>query len=103
MPTEILSAAAPELAAKEPTKAGEPQKPKLPYDLVPIELKLKGTYDTALSFLAELQRFPKMIAVNDIMFQPDNTAKKKLRTPALAIQMDLTAVVTKGGTSGKQG
>lgn len=90
-------------ATKEVAKAGEPQKPKLPYDLVPIELKLKGTYDTALSFLAELQRFPKMIAVNDIMFQPDNAAKKKSRIPALAIQMDLTAVVTKGGTSGKQG
>jgi len=90
-------------ATKEVAKAGEPQKPKLPYDLVPIELKLKGTYDTALSFLAELQRFPKMIAVNDILFQPDNAAKKESRIPALAIQMDLTAVVTKGGTSGKQG
>lgn len=90
-------------AAKEATKAGEPEKPKLPYDLVPIELKLKGTYDTALSFLAELQRFPKMIAVNDISFQPDNTGRKESRIPAMAIQVELTAVVTKGGTSGKQG
>lgn len=90
-------------ATKEAPKAGETKKPKLPYDLVPIELKLKGTYVTALSFLAELQRFPKMIAVNDVAFQPDNAAKKDSRVPAMAIQMDLTAVVTKGGTSGTQG
>ena len=90
-------------AAKAAPKAGETPKPKLPYDLVPIELKLNGTYGTALSFLAELQRFPKMIAVNDVAFQPDNSAKKDSRIPAMSIQMDLTAVVTKGGTSGKQG
>jgi len=75
--------------------------PQLPYDFVPIELRLDGTYWTIISFLGELQQFPKMIAVNDISFSPNQTGTEKGHSPRLTASMELTAVVTKGGSDGR--
>lgn len=74
--------------------------PSMPYDFVPIEIKLQGTYWTVISFLEELQRFPKMIAVNDISFTPDQGGVGSGISPTLTASMELTAVVTKGGSDG---
>lgn len=82
-------------------KAGEEQKAELPYDQVPIELRVEGTYWTAINFLEELQRFPKMIAVNEVGFFPKQVGLEGTKTPELTASMDLTAVVTKGGSDGK--
>jgi Tfp pilus assembly protein PilO len=82
-------------------KAGEVERLPLPYDHVPIELKIEGTYWTLIDFLAELQRFPKMIAVNNIGFYPDTRDTDAQRSPRLAANMDLTAVVTKGAKDGQ--
>lgn len=79
------------------------QAPVFPYDFVPIELRLDGTYWTAIDFLSELQKFPKMIAVNDISFSPTQTAMTTSRSPRLTATMELTAVVTKGGDDARQG
>lgn len=85
--------------AGHPAKAAPP--PPMPYDFVPIELRLQGTYWTVIDFLAELQRFPKMIAVNDISFSPNQGGLVSGRSPNLTASMELTAVVTKGGSDGK--
>jgi Tfp pilus assembly protein PilO len=92
---------------KEEKKAGAPgdstaeqEAPELPYDFVPIELRVQGTYWTVINFLSELQRFPKMIAVNDISFSPIQGGPEG-RSPNLTASMELTAVVTKGGSDGR--
>lgn len=72
----------------------------LPYDYSSIDLKIDGTYTTIIDFLQELQRFPKMIAVNDIGFAPKQSGKDVKRSPELTATMGLTAVVTKGGKDG---
>jgi hypothetical protein len=48
-----------------------------------------------------LQRFPKMIAVNDISFSPNQGGIGSGQSPNLTATMDLTAVVTKGGSDGR--
>ncbi|MBN1459146.1 MAG: type 4a pilus biogenesis protein PilO [Armatimonadetes bacterium] len=78
----------------------EPAPPPMPYDFVPIEIKLHGTYWTVIGFLEELQKFPKMIAVNDISFAPDQGGVGSGISPTLTASMELTAVVTKGGSDG---
>jgi Tfp pilus assembly protein PilO len=99
-----------EVVKEEPKAAGstgkagkESDKTKLPYDYSSIELKIEGTYTTILSFLKELQQFPKMIAVNDISFSPKQSGSL-MQSPELVATMDLTAVVTKvtpkGGKDG---
>jgi len=84
-------------------KGGTPAPAALPYDFVPIELRLEGTYWTAIDFLSELQKFPKMIAVNDISFSPDQSRLGAGQSPRLTATMDLTAVVTKGGNNARPG
>ena len=85
--------------AGQPEEAAPP--PPMPYDFVPIELRVQGTYWTVIDFLAELQRFPKMIAVNDISFSPNQGGLVSGRSPNLTASMELTAVVTKGGSDGR--
>ncbi len=80
--------------------AAKKEEPELPYDFVPIELRVQGTYWTVIGFLSELQRFPKMIAVNDISFSPTQGGSEG-RSPNLTAAMELTAVVTKGGSDGR--
>jgi len=82
-------------------EATETNEPKLPYDFVPIELRLQGTYWTVINFLSELQQFPKMIAVNDISFTPSQSGPEAGRSPNLTASMELTAVVTKGDDDGR--
>ena len=77
--------------------------PAMPYDFIPIELRLEGTYWTVIDFLAELQRFPKMIAVNDVSFSPTQAGVAGRRSPRLTVTMGLTAVVTKGDSDAKPG
>jgi Tfp pilus assembly protein PilO len=83
--------------------AAAPEPAALPYDFVPIELRLEGTYWTAIDFLVELQKFPKMIAVNDVSFSPDQSRLGAGQSPRLTATMDLTAVVTKGGNDARPG
>jgi Tfp pilus assembly protein PilO len=76
-------------------------KSRIPYDYSSIEVKVDGTYSTILAFLSELQKFPKMIAANDISFSPKNGAGDQAqRSPDLTATMDLTAVITKGAKNG---
>jgi len=83
--------------AKAGSGTADEEKPKLPYDHVDIEVKVQGSYWTVIDFLAKLQRFPKMIAVNDIAFTPERVGASAQRTPAnLTASLALTAVVTKG-------
>ena len=84
-------------------EAAAPEPAPLPYDFVPIELRLEGTYWTAIDFLAELQKFPKMIAVNDVSFVPDQSRLGAGQSQRLTATMDLTAVVTKGGNDARPG
>jgi len=86
--------------ANQPEGAA-PAPPPMPYDFVPIELRVQGTYWTVIDFLAELQRFPKMIAVNDISFSPNQGGLDSGRSPKLTASMELTAVVMKGGSDGR--
>jgi Tfp pilus assembly protein PilO len=82
---------------------GQPEAapPQMPYDFVPIELRVQGTYWTVIDFLAELKEFPKMIAVNDISFSPTQGLTNTGSSPSLMASMELTAVVTKGGSDGR--
>ncbi len=81
--------------------AKEKKKPELPYEFVPIEMKIEGTYWTTLDFLKKLQRFPKMIAVNSIGFAPRPSGTEAGGSPDLNVTLDLMAVVTKGAKDGK--
>jgi Tfp pilus assembly protein PilO len=77
--------------------------PKLPYRFIPIEVKTEGTYWTAVDFLRELQRFPKMIAVNNVAFSPKTGGRDaSANRHTLEATMDMLAVVTttKGKTNG---
>ena len=77
--------------------------PPTPYDQIPIELRLEGGYWTVIDFLTELQRFPKMIAVNDVGFDPTGGMSQQ-PSPQLTVNMALTAVATKkGGRNAKSG
>ncbi|KPJ64801.1 hypothetical protein AMK68_00500 [candidate division KD3-62 bacterium DG_56] len=76
-----------EAAAKEPT---------LPYDSVDIDVELQGTYWTTVKFLEYLQKFPKMIAVNEMVIRPSCTPTPAA-SPKLKVQIAIKAVVTKGG------
>ncbi len=74
-----------------------------PYDQIPIELRLQGGYWTVIDFLTELRRFPKMIAVNDVGFDPTGGMGQQ-PSPQLTVNMALTAVATKkGGRNAKSG
>jgi len=75
----------------------------MPYNHVPIELRLEGSYWTVIDFLVELQRFPKMIAVNDVGFDPTQAGANEQRSPQLTVTMALTAVATKGEKHAKSG
>jgi Tfp pilus assembly protein PilO len=88
-------------AGSDGAGATEEKPPELPYDFVPIELRVQGTYWTVIGFLSELQRFPKMIAANDVSFSPTQAGKEGERSPTLTASMELTAVVTKGGSDGR--
>ncbi len=78
--------------------SGAKKTPKLPYDRMDIEVKVRGTYWTVLNFLDELQKFPKMIAVNDISFTPERAGAAVQGTGAdLSATLALTAVIAKGG------
>ncbi len=71
---------------------------KLPYDKMDIEVKIKGTYWSIVAFLEELQKFPKMISVNDIAFSPERAGRSDQGPNAeIEATMSLTAVVMKGG------
>lgn len=77
--------------------------PKLPYRFIPIEVKTEGTYWTAVDFLRELQRFPKMIAVNNVAFAPKMGRQAAAADRQMLVAtMDMLAVVTttKGKTNG---
>lgn len=76
------------------------QKPSLPYGFVPIELQIQGTYWTQIEFLKQLQRFPKMIAVNSVGFSPD---LRSGTAHSLTAVMDLTAVVSEHKTDEAKG
>jgi len=79
------------------------KEPKLPYDFSAIEFKINGTYWSTVSFLTALQRFPKMIAVNNVSFQPQTRSAEVAGTPRLATSMDLVAVVSKGAAKVSEG
>ncbi len=73
---------------------------ELPYEFLPIELKMGGTYATAVEFLAALQRFPKMIAVNNLSFSPEASQENVYYSPRLTATVELLAVVAKKGDNG---
>jgi Tfp pilus assembly protein PilO len=91
---EVASGSGADSAAGGKTES----KPKLPYDQVPIEVKVQGSYWTVIDFLSELQRFRKMIAANDIDFSPQKLGVQT--SSALSVTLALTAVVTKEGAGG---
>jgi len=99
---EVVAAPAPGGDKKDASasSSGAKKTPKLPYDRMDIEVKVRGSYWTVLNFLDELQKFPKMIAVNDIAFTPERTgaAAQAQGTGAdLSATLALTAVIAKGG------
>jgi Tfp pilus assembly protein PilO len=87
-------------AAKAAGSGGKNAKAKakeaLPYGELPIEVRVRGRYSAAINFLDELRRFPKMIAVNDLEFQPVRQGAQE-KDPDLAIRLDLIAVMLEGG------
>lgn len=86
---------------KGKAEPGKVAPPRIPYDFVPIELQLVGTYWTVIDFLTKLREFPKMIAVNDIGFVPKQAGVGARQSLSLTATMGLTAVVTKGGNDGR--
>jgi Tfp pilus assembly protein PilO len=98
--TGEITEAADQAGPASPAGPAGPAVQPLPYDYVPIELKLEGTYWTVIDFLEELQQFPKMIAVNEVGFYPSQAGSDARQSPDLAATMELTAVVTKGGNDG---
>jgi len=88
---------------QDSTEGQAAEQAPMPYDYVPIEIRLEGTYWTVIDFFSELQRFPKMIAVNDMAFDPTQGGINTQRSPQLTATMGLTAVVTKGGQDAKSG
>lgn len=72
------------------------KEPSVPYDSVDIDVELQGTYWSTIKFLESLQKFPKMIAVNEMVIRPSCTPTMAA-SPDLKVQIAIKAVVTKGG------
>lgn len=82
--------------------AAKPDLPK-PYDELEIDLELEGSYMNALSFLYRLTSFPKIMAVNTVQMDPDNSPSAKIiGSPKLKIKINLTAFVFKEATPDKK-
>lgn len=79
------------------TKPGdEEDKPKeAPYDEVNIALELKGKYSNVLDFLYKLTSFPKILAVKSISISPSDSQPSYKNSPALSVNMTITAFVLK--------
>lgn len=88
--------------AAQGTAAGKKtaEAPKLPYEFLPIEVKMGATYSTAIDFLAALQQFPKMIAVNNLSFTPLPSQEFEYYSPRLNASLEMLAVVAKKGDKG---
>jgi Tfp pilus assembly protein PilO len=71
-----------------------PPPPPVPYDSVDIDVGLQGTYWTTIKFLESLQKFPKMLAVNEMSVKPTSTATTG-GSPQLGVQITVKAVVAK--------
>lgn len=90
----------PEPGSESQGKKGEEEspaveEPSVPYDSVDIDVELEGTYWTIIKFLEHLQKFPKMIAVNEMVLRPSCTPTPAA-SPRLKVQIAIKAVVTKG-------
>ncbi len=90
------------MTASAGDKDKKAKKPELPYDFVPIEMKIEGTYWSALQFLDKLQRFPKMIAVDTVGFSAGTHSADAApgAEEKLAVNLTLTAVIAKGEHDG---
>ncbi len=75
--------------------AAKPEPPK-PYDELEVDLELEGNYMNALDFLYKLTSFPKIMAVNSVQMDPDNSPGQAITdSPKLKIKINLTAFVFK--------
>jgi Tfp pilus assembly protein PilO len=84
------------LAQPQPQSQQQQQQKKQsgssPYERMSIEMQLQGRYWTMVSFLDQLDRFPKMIAVNDISLSPSGGQKKSI----ISSRLQLTALIYQG-------
>lgn len=82
--------------------AEKPEIPK-PYDELEIDLELEGSYMNAVDFLYKLTSFPKIMAVNTIQMNPDNTPGLAMtESPLLNIKINVTAFVFKEASPSKK-
>lgn len=82
--------------AKPAALQPEPEQPVSPYDEIGIEVAFEGSYWTALEFLQELKRFPKMIAVNNLSMKPAcSRSAVQGSNPLLEVTFQLIAVIPK--------
>lgn len=65
-----------------------------PYDELPIDLELEGSYVSTMEFLYGLISFPKIIAVNRVELSPAG-ATAAFKSPMLSIRLSVTAFVLK--------
>lgn len=84
--------------ASNPNAAAAQKKETKPYDELPVEIEVAGSYMNALDFLYRLTSFPKIISVNSLQVSPTGQTEP-LRSPDLDIKLSVTAFVFKTGQS----
>jgi Tfp pilus assembly protein PilO len=82
-------------AQENSDKPAEPAPKPEPYTRLPIAVSLTGSFRDYQSFLQQLTRFPKIVAVDKVQLRPRLDLATTTGSPKLEVDMQLTAFILK--------
>jgi Tfp pilus assembly protein PilO len=85
----------PEAQEKDGDKPVEPAPKPEPYTRLPIAVAITGSFRDYQSFLHQLTRFPKIVAVDKVQLRPRLDIPTPDGSPKLEVDMQLTAFILK--------
>lgn len=92
----VAVAPAPPVEGAEKQAKKEPE----PYDRTNIDIEVTGTYWNVVSFINQLNSFPKIIAVRELQITPLSSGiTKKTGSPQLSARFNTTAFILKPATT----
>ncbi len=96
-PTRLQQRRDPDAQGSGTAGSEEPEPKPEPYTKLSIDVSFYGTYRSCQAFLARLNRFPKIIAVEEVQFQPHRDERDRFTAnqTILDAKAKLTAFVMK--------
>lgn len=104
-PTRIQQRRDPDAQGKEGSGDGDKEEKKLPepYTRLEIEVTLVGKFQSVQTFLDRLNRFPKIVAVDELQLQPHKANSNETEVEGLLdVKLKVTAFVMKEQTPAAQ-